>query len=74
MKIHSMKREKAIETIKELPKEFELEQLLEKFVFVEKVERGLIQVKEKKTMHHNKIKEIVKKWQKYPGLYWQLKT
>ena len=63
MKFHSMKREKAIEAIKELPKEFELEQLLEKLVFVEKVEQGLIQVKEKKTIPHNKVKEIVKKWQ-----------
>ncbi len=62
MKFHSMKREKAIEAIKELPKEFELEQLMEKLVFVEKVEQGLTQLKDKKTTPHNKVKEIVKKW------------
>lgn len=36
-----MKRDKAIDTIKELPKEFELEALIERLVFVEKVEQGL---------------------------------
>jgi len=36
-----MKRDKALDTIKELPKEFELEELLEKLVFVEKIEQGL---------------------------------
>jgi len=37
----NMKRDKAINTVKELPQEFELEELLEKLVFVEKVDAGL---------------------------------
>jgi len=57
-----MKREKAIETVKELPREFELEVLLEKLVFVEKVEKGLVQLENGKTISHKKVKEIVKKW------------
>jgi len=57
-----MKRDKAIDTIKEFPKEFELEALLEKLVFVEKVEQGLTQLKKGKTTSHEKVKEIVKKW------------
>ena len=57
-----MKRDKAIDTIKEFPKEFELEALLEKLVFVEKVEQGLAQLKKGKTTPHEKVKEIVKKW------------
>ena len=62
MKIHSMKRDKAIDAVKELPKEFELEQLLEKLIFVEKIDQGLAQLKNKKTSPHNKVKEMVKKW------------
>ena len=57
-----MKRNKAIDTVKELPEEFELEALIERLVFVEKVEQGLAQVKTGKTVSHDKVKELIKKW------------
>ncbi|HRN79406.1 MAG TPA: hypothetical protein PKY29_06360 [Ferruginibacter sp.] len=57
-----MKRDKAIDTVKELPKEFDLEVLIERLVFVEKVEQGLAQLKKGKTISHEKVKEITKKW------------
>jgi predicted transcriptional regulator len=57
-----MKRDKAIDAINELPKEFELENLLEKLVFVEKVEQGLAQLKKGKTVTHTKVKEMLKRW------------
>ncbi len=57
-----MKKDKVMDTLKEFPKEFELEYLFEKLVFVEKVEKGLIQVKEGKMVTHEKVKEIIKKW------------
>ena len=57
-----MKRDKVIDTVKELPKEFELETLIEKLVFVEKVEQGLVQLKKGKTVSHEKVKEMSKKW------------
>jgi predicted transcriptional regulator len=57
-----MKRDKAIETMKEFPQEFELEELIERLVFVEKVEKGLQQVEQGKTVTHEKVKEITKKW------------
>ena len=57
-----MKRDKLMDTIKDIPKEFELDDLIEKLVFVEKVEKGLAQVKEGKTVAHEKVKEIAKKW------------
>jgi hypothetical protein len=40
-----MKREIATNIVKELPQEFELEGLLEKLVFAEKVENGLKHLK-----------------------------
>ena len=58
----AMKRDKAIEAIKELPNEFDLEELIEKLVFVEKVEKGLKQLDEGKTVTHETVKETVKKW------------
>lgn len=40
--ISTMKKESVIEAMKELPQDFELEKLLEKLVFMEKVEAGLL--------------------------------
>ncbi len=57
-----MRREKAIDTVKELPKEFELEALIDKLVFLEKVEQGLAQLKKGRTLSQVKVKELVKKW------------
>ncbi len=57
-----MKSDKVMDTVKEFPKEFELEDLFEKLVFIEKVEKGLIQLKKRKTVIYEKVKEIVKEW------------
>ncbi len=57
-----MKRDKAIEAIKELPQEFDLDELIERLIFVEKVEKGLAQLDEGKTIPHDKVKELTKKW------------
>ncbi|MEP2669544.1 MAG: hypothetical protein ABJH04_11140 [Cyclobacteriaceae bacterium] len=57
-----MKRDKAIETIKELPPEFDLDELIERLIFIEKVDKGLKQLDEGKTVSHEKVKEISKEW------------
>ena len=57
-----MKRDKVIESIKELPQEFELETLIERLIFIEKVEQGLKQIDEGKTISHKRVEEIAKKW------------
>lgn len=57
-----MKRDKAIDTINNFPQEFELDDLLEKLIFTEKVENGLKQIEEGKTVSHEKVKEIIKMW------------
>jgi predicted transcriptional regulator len=57
-----MKRDKVLETVKEFPQEFDLEDLIERLIFVEKVEKGLQQIQEGKTVPHEQVKEIVKKW------------
>ena len=57
-----MNREKTIETVKEFPQEFELEDLMERLVFIEKIEKGLEQADKGKVTSHEKIKELRKKW------------
>jgi len=57
-----MKREKALETIKDFPSEFEVEELIEKLIFIDKVEKGLKQVKEGKTVPHEEAIRRLRKW------------
>jgi hypothetical protein len=57
-----MKKDKVIDTVNDLPNEFELDDLIEKLVFVEKVEKGLKQLKKGKTVSHEKVKQMSKKW------------
>ena len=57
-----MKKDLVIEAIKELPQDFELEKLFEKLIFMEKVENGLLQLEQGKTIPHDKVKEIIGQW------------
>jgi hypothetical protein len=57
-----MKREKALETLKEFPQEFNLEELIERLIFVDKVEKGIEQANQGVTKSHEEVKQIVKKW------------
>lgn len=51
-----------IEAMKELPQDFELERLLEKLVFMEKVENGLLQLDQENTIPHEEVIKITKQW------------
>ena len=57
-----MKKATVIEAIKELPQNFELEKLLEKLIFMEKVENGLLQLEQGNTITHDEVIEMTKKW------------
>jgi hypothetical protein len=59
-----MKKEKIIETINELPQEFELDDLIERLILIEKIEKGLVQLEKNETKSHEEVKELVKTWQK----------
>jgi predicted transcriptional regulator len=57
-----MRKDKALETINNFPQEFDLEELIERLIFVEKIEKGLKQANEGKTISHEEVKNRVKKW------------
>ncbi|HTB06908.1 MAG TPA: hypothetical protein VK806_08155 [Bacteroidia bacterium] len=60
-----MKKQTVLNTVNEFPKEFNLEELLERLVFIEKVENGVAQAKEGKVVAHGKVVErFKKKWSK----------
>jgi hypothetical protein len=59
-----MKKHKVIETLDQLPDEFSLEDLVEKLLFIEKVEKGLKDAEEGKTLSLHEAKmRMEKKWQ-----------
>lgn len=59
-----MKKQSLVQAIKELPTEFNLDDLMEKLVVLEKIEMGLNDVRNGRTVTHEKVKKEVKKWLK----------
>ena len=59
-----MRKDKVLETVNDLPSEFELEELIERLIFIEKVEKGLQQIDKGETRTHDEVKQIVKSWRK----------
>jgi len=57
-------REKVIQSMNELPAEFSLDELVERLVLIQKIERGLQQVKEGKSISHEEVQKRVEAWRK----------
>jgi predicted transcriptional regulator len=59
-----MKKHKVIETLDQLPEEFNLEDLVEKLLFIEKVEKGIQDADQGRTMTlHEAKNKLEEKWQ-----------
>ena len=54
-----MTKEKVVEAVRDLPQEFDLEELIDRLVFIEKVEKGLQQLDRGETKAHEEVKKIV---------------
>ena len=59
-----MTKEAALKIVNDLPNEFDVNELLEKIIFMAKVERGLKDAKEGRTKTLDEAKKIVKSWSK----------
>jgi len=51
-------------SLDQLPNSFTIDELIERLMFIEKVEVGLDQAKKGKTIPQNKVKELIEKWSK----------
>ena len=51
-----------LDTIQQMPNEFSLEDLMEKLILIEKIEKGLEQVKAGQTFSHEEAKKKLAKW------------
>jgi len=59
-----MTKNKVLEAVNELPQEFDLDELIDRLIFIEKVEKGLQQLDQGETKTHDEAKRIIKSWQK----------
>jgi hypothetical protein len=59
-----MTKEAVIKVVSDLPNEFELDDLLEKLVFIAKVEKGMQQAREGKVISHDDLMKEIKTWSK----------
>lgn len=60
-----MKKNTVIETLDSFGDEFDAEKLIEKLLFVEKVERGLKDIEEGKVLDYKEVKQkFTEKWSK----------
>lgn len=57
-------REKVINSIKDLPDSFTIDELIDRLIFIEKVEQGLKQSEEGKVIPHEEVGKIIEKWSK----------
>ncbi len=57
-----LRKEKVIEQIKELPEKFSIDELMEKLLFIYKLETAMEQSKVGQTTSHEEVKEKFKKW------------
>ncbi len=60
-----MNKAKVIETLDNLPSEFSIEELMDRLLFIDKVERGMKDIEENKVISLDEAKtRISKKWSK----------
>jgi hypothetical protein len=59
-----MKKSTVIQTLNELPQKFNLDELLERLMVIEKIDEALEDAKSGKTVSHDKVKKMVAKWNK----------
>lgn len=59
-----MKKSTIINTLNGLPKEFDLDDFLERLIVINKIDEGMEEAKAGKTVSHEKVKKIVAKWHK----------
>ena len=57
-------KEKVNKTINNLPDKFTIDELIDKLIFMEKVEEGLLQSDESKVVSNEDLKVIIDKWSK----------
>lgn len=54
-------------SLQDMPEEFELDELIERLIFMQKIKTGPSQIGERKVKTHEEVKEMVASWRKQRG-------
>lgn len=57
-------KNQVINSLKEMPEEFSIDELMDKLILLQKIENGLTQSKSNTIYSTNEAKELLKKWSK----------
>lgn len=60
-------KELVYSSLKDMPESFELDELIERLIFMEKIKKGLEQVGEGKVKSHDEVKKMVESWRNQRG-------
>lgn len=59
-----MDKSTALHTLNEMPQQFDLEELFERLIVIEKIEKGREDSRQGKTFTHEQVREKLSKWLK----------
>lgn len=59
-----MEKNKAIHIVNQMPENFQIDDLIEKLIFIERVEEGLIDIEEGNVVDHSEVIKQVSEWSK----------
>ena len=59
-----MTKEEVIEAMNTLPEKFDLDALVERLIYIEKVEEGFAAIERGEAKTHDEVKQLVKSWRK----------
>ena len=59
-----MKKATVTKVLNELPKEFSIDEFIERLIVIEKIDEGLKDIENGKTVSHEEAKKIIDKWLK----------
>ncbi len=57
-----VKKESLLKSIEDLPDQFSIDELMDKIIFLHKIENGLEQSKNNQITPNDKVKDELKKW------------
>ena len=57
-------RNTVIQSVNNLPESFTIDELIDRLIFIEKVEQGMKQAEEGNVVSNDDVKKIIEKWSK----------
>ncbi len=55
-------KEKLVRTVNRLPDSFTIDELIDQMIFIEKIEEGIQQSDEEKTLSNADVKKVIEEW------------